>query len=163
MKNSLIWLCCAIISLIAAGCENGHFSDTKNAILESRSSTILSYEEANAMIENLQKENALIDIDFGKQTVPNLNLPTEEMVKVRIALYRIYAHTSIINNRYVITATADELNLSPTTYDFLKTNIHDYSNTDIERRLAEGMNIEDIMSYKPKFESSEEYNHLLHY
>lgn len=162
MNKILLTLSVVLIGILTPSCKDLE-SDKDLSLMESRSSELISFEQANEMIADIQDNNKYVDVNFGLIPVFNLNKPTEEMVKVRVALYRIYTHTSVIDNKYVITATPMELNISNTTYDYFKSNLHDYSNADIERKLSEGANIEDIMSYKPKFDNPNDFINLLSY
>lgn len=163
MKQLVNYMMIALMCIISYGCNDSQYSDTSKTMLESRSNITMSFEDANSMIADIQEKNQIVDVNFDAIPMFDLSMPTEEIVKIRVALYRIYTHTAVENNRFIITANAKELNISDATYNYFKANLHDLSNADIERKLSEGYTIEEIMSYKPKFDNTNDFSNLLHY
>lgn len=146
-------------AMLATGCSDKQSpqQEAQAKTIETRAGekNLLTAEEANAMASCLLKSNAFIDVDFDVIDVKNVNLetPIEEVVKCMVAFNRLYSNVGIKDQRYYITKSASELNVSEATYAHFESMITQLNNS-ITERLADGETFEEIMATAPDFANS---------
>lgn len=134
-------------------------------IIESRSTATLTKDEANAMIAHLLEKNAHIDYDADSldqaNAVRGQIFPIQ--VRFRVSLYRFYSGIQKVNDRYVQTKTAKDLNISSRLYDDYMAEIVDNFNKILDNLDERRKNGEDVSNvYVSDLADSESHNQLLH-
>lgn len=120
-------------------------------VIQSRSDATLTRDEANAMVAELLDGHLYIDYDRDSalNTVMSPDRITPIQVKSKVAHYRFYDGMAKVNDRYVQTKDARELNISPRLYDaYIKELVEEANNIldDIDQRRKNGEEVNIYMA-----------------
>lgn len=160
MKKSLFALFAAFAAVAMVSCSNEQ--NEQDDVVESRSTETLTKEQANALAAELVKTNAYIDFDTDSLDQANMARAqgriTPVQVRWRVSLYRFYEGMAKVNDRFVQTKTARELNIAPDIYDFYVEEFVNGANKDLDDIDARRKNGEEVNFYMsdPTVEDNEQ-------
>lgn len=139
MKNKiLLFLTVAVAVMTAtAGCSSS--DDVSTGRVSRNGNELLSRSDSQAYINSLLDNNTFIDLDPSvPASLGDYSGMDSIGAQYRVALYRIYSATKIVDGLFKVDATAESLNLSPRLFKKYRDMLEGHGNTELIKFRAEG-------------------------